>query len=65
MFLFFLPFVFGQLYLLPRSTLLILLHQRIADVVSDSFTLTAKEDPWIQRLSHYSTYSEIPAQLTD
>lgn len=52
MFLFFLPFLFGQLYLLPRSTLLILLHQRIADVVSHSFTLTANEDPWIQRLSH-------------
>lgn len=64
MFLFFLPFLFGQLYLLPRSTLLILL-QRIADVVSHSFTLTANEDPWIQRLSHYSTCSEIPAQLTD
>lgn len=64
MFLFFLPFLFGQLYLLPRSTLLILL-QRTADVVSHSFTLTANEDPWIQRLSHYSTYSEIPAQLTD
>lgn len=64
MFLFFLPFLFGQLYLLPRSTLLILL-QRIADVVSHSFTLPANEDPWIQRLSHYSTYSEIPAQLTD